>query len=97
MTAWRGWAIDAGASEYLFIITRDTNLWRKGQKVWGIFGTGDLAWYVIGRYRGRGRWITGWVHFHGSDSNDGRPDARYVGEVKIKASFKKYLENMAGL
>lgn len=40
----------------------DTNLFRAGQKCWVKYGTGSLAICVVGRYRGKGRYITAWLH-----------------------------------
>jgi hypothetical protein len=41
----------------VFKMTKDTHLFKKGQKVFEIFGTGALACYVVGRYKGKGRFI----------------------------------------
>ncbi len=69
---------------YIFKITRDTNLWKKGQKVFELWGTGALAWYVVGRYKGKGRFIQAWIHT-GDKNGKGFtcvPNAKYIGKVK---------------
>jgi hypothetical protein len=64
----------------VFKIIRDTGLWKRGQKVYGYWGTGALAYCVKGRYKGKGRWITGWVHFADKDGKgfSGKPDAIWL-------------------
>lgn len=68
----------------IYKITRDTNLWKKNQKVWQIFGTGALAAYCIGRWRGKGRWIKCWIHVADKEGKGfkGKPNARFVGYVR---------------
>lgn len=41
-----------------------TPKFNQNQKIWRIFGTGSLSFYVAGRYRGRGRWIKTWINFN---------------------------------
>lgn len=79
----------------LFKVTRDLRYFRKGQKVWAIFLTGALAASCIGRWRGKGRWVEGWVHWPSpvpGDSLDGRPSARWVGEVEVSGALAKRIE-----
>lgn len=81
----------------LYKITRDTGLWKKGQKVWGVMCTGALAYWVIGRYKGKGRWIKGWIHLADEDMDGkafsgGTPDAKFVEDVHITKEFDNYLE-----
>ena len=81
-------------------ITMDTNLWKKGQKVWILFFTGACASFAIGKYKGGGRWIKGWIKYvdnhhpykYGSQS---RPNAKYIGTVSIKKEFYDYLEKLS--
>ena len=82
----------------LYKITRDGRLWKKGQKVWHIFGTGALASYVVGKYRGNGRWIRAWINFEDKEGKGFfcKPNAKYVGEVEISEEFNKYLEFLGG-
>lgn len=84
--------------EILYKITRNTRLWKKGQKVWNIFGSGALASYVIGKYKDNGRWIRGWVHFADKDGKGFfcKPDAKYIGEVEVTDEFSHYLESLSG-
>lgn len=82
----------------LYKITRNGRLWKRGQKVWLIFETGALAAYVIGKYRGKGRWIKGWVN---SPDEYGKgfgckPNAKYIGEVQVTKKFNDYLEFLSG-
>lgn len=73
---------------FLLKLSRNTNLWRKGQKVWSIFPTGSCAHYVIGKYKGKGRWIKGWVHFQ----CEAYPfDSKSIGFVEVKENFKQML------
>lgn len=84
--------------EYLLKITRNTRLWRKGQKVWSVWGTGALAHYVVGKYRGKGRWIRGWANYADKDGKGFfcKPNARYIGEVEVSDEFSKYIESLGG-
>lgn len=41
---------------------RNTNLYRKNQKCWVKFVTGSHAICVKGKYRGKGRYVEGWLH-----------------------------------
>jgi hypothetical protein len=73
----------------LIKITRNTRLWKKGQKVWVVFGTGALAALCLGRWQGKGRWIRGWAHWADKDGRGffTRPDARWVGKVEVSEDF----------
>ncbi len=80
----------------LFKATRDTNLWKKGQKLWVDWTTGALAAPAVGRHKGTGRWIRGWIHWEDID-NPGKSfvckiDAKYIGEIKITGQFNKKLQ-----
>lgn len=66
----------------LLKITRDTNIWKKGQKVWVVYYTGDLAYKCIGRFRGNGRWVMAWAH-----SDSANRDAKWLGEVDVSEQF----------
>lgn len=61
----------------MFKLIRDTKLFRRGQKVRAEWLTGALAAPVRGRYKGRGRWIRGWVHWADEDGRgfNSKPDA----------------------
>jgi hypothetical protein len=74
---------------YQVKVTRDTNLWKKGQKLWVIFHTGALAAYCAGRYRGKGRWIRAWAHWADREGIGffQKPDSRYVGKIKVSRRF----------
>lgn len=41
---------------------KDTNTFKKNQKCWVIFKTGQLACHVKGKYKGKGRYIHGYLH-----------------------------------
>jgi len=68
----------------LFKMTKDTKLFKKGQKVFEIFGTGALASYVVGRYKGKGRFIRAWIHYEDEKGNGFTcvPDSKYICMVK---------------
>lgn len=79
-------------------ITHDNNLWKKGQKVWVCYYTGDLSYKVIGRFRGKGRWIMGWVHVDVPDEytwHHKKPNAKWIGQVAISEDFSSYLLKIA--
>lgn len=40
---------------------KDTRLFNKNQRCWIVFTTGGYAAYVIGKHRGKGRYITAWL------------------------------------
>jgi len=82
----------------LIKITKNNNLWKKGQKVWQVFGTGALASYVVGKYKGNGRWIKAWVHLEdeNGDSFKEKPNARYIGEVEVNNKFYNYIDSLSG-
>lgn len=80
----------------LFKATRDTKLFKKGQKIWGLFGTGALSWYVVCKYKGKGRWIRTWCHFEDESRDDGRSffcktDAKIIGDVKVSKRFYDFI------
>lgn len=77
----------------LLRITRNTRLWRKGQRVWVVYLTGALAALCLGRFCGKGRWIQGWVHWADKDGRGfhSRPDARIIGNVEISQEFYEFL------
>lgn len=68
-------------------VTRQQHLWRKGQKVWLVYRVHDYAAYVKGRYRGKGRWIRGWLHWTKNDP------PRWV-ECEIMPEFRKFLDDL---
>lgn len=45
----------------MFKMPFKTNLFNKNQKVFVISTTGQLAFFVKGRHRGKGRYIKAWV------------------------------------
>ena len=77
----------------LFRMTKDTRVFKKGQKVFGRFGTGALAALVRGRYKAKGRWIETWVHWPDSSgkSFSGKPDCKFIGYARLDESFKKLI------
>lgn len=82
----------------LFKATKSNNLWHKGQKLWGVHGTGALAWVVLGRRRGVGIWKTGWIHLPDKDGRSfgGKPNAKFVSTVEVTQEFHDYLERLSG-
>ena len=85
--------------EYLlFKITKDTKVFRKGQKVWASWSTGALAAMVRGRYKGSGRWVTSWVHWEDptnkGKSMSGKPDAKWIGLVKVSPTMSDQLRKL---
>jgi len=54
---------------HLFKMIRDRSYFVKGQKVWEYIATGDLSYICLGRFRGHGRWVLGWVHVDPENSN----------------------------
>jgi len=70
-----------------FKVTKQSNLWRRNQKVWLLYRsrTGGNAAYVTGRHRGNGRWINGWVHW----TKEAKP--RFV-ECEISEAFEQFLD-----
>lgn len=41
---------------------RDTNLFNKNQKCWVLNFTGSCDLRVVGKHKGKGRYIIGWLH-----------------------------------
>jgi hypothetical protein len=77
----------------LFKMTRDTSYFVKGQKVWEVYSSGDLSYQCIGRFRGHGRWVMGWVHCDVPDEytwHHNNPDCRWLGEVEVSDEFYDY-------
>lgn len=62
-----------------FVMLKDTKVFKKGQKVFLIFGTGNLAGLVRGRYKSGGRWVSAWVHY----DPDEKMECKYIGEIDI--------------
>lgn len=74
----------------LFKMTRDTTYFVKGQKVWEVYSTGDLAYQCIGRFRGKGRWIIGCVHVLSANPHERyhtKPDCKWLGSVEVTNEF----------
>lgn len=44
-----------------------TRLYNANQKVWLLFQTGSKACKVVGKYRGSGRYVEGWVNWRSHD------------------------------
>ena len=44
-----------------------SKLFRQGQRVWIQQETGQERWRVIGKYQGRGRYVSGWVNVFNED------------------------------
>ena len=40
-----------------------TRMFNKNQRVWVVYGTGDMACAVCGKYRGSGRYVHAWVNW----------------------------------
>ena len=78
--------------------TRDTRLFKKGQKLWVLWGTGALAAFVVCRYKNKGRWIKCWARWPDSDgeSNNHSPNARWIGEVEVTDEFAEHVERVGG-
>lgn len=78
----------------LYRMTRDTGLWKRGQRVWEVYRTGALAAFVTGRWRGKGRWIEGWIHLPDKDGTgfNSKPDARCIGHVEVTGRIKQRLQ-----
>lgn len=55
------------AKVQMFKMPFETNHFNKGQKVWIVFGTGDEAAYVVGRYRANYRYVSAWVKWEAKD------------------------------
>lgn len=96
-------------SAILFIITKDNNYFTKGQKVWysgGSFGfeTGQDAYEVWGKRKGKYNWISGWVHCaffeNGKTIDKCEPNAKKIGKVPVSNEFydmlSKYQSNQHG-
>lgn len=80
-------------------ITRDTNIWKKGQKVWVVGYTGDLSYRAMGRFRGKGHWCVAWIHVDVPDEytwHHNKPDAHFIGEVEVSDKFYSYLIKTIG-
>lgn len=64
-----------------------TNHFNANQKVWVRSMTGALACLVVGRYRGKGRYVTAWVNY---DSNS-KPDPE-IKEIEVDDGFAASLQ-----
>ncbi len=63
-----------------------THLFNQNQKVWVKFRSGNLAYCVVGKHRGKGRYITGWVSW--LHANRPAPDWK---EIEVDEEFAKRL------
>ena len=41
----------------------DTKVYKAGQTCWVLFSTGEPSVHVVGKYKGKGRYVTGWLHY----------------------------------
>ena len=83
----------------LFVMIRDTSYFKKGQKVWAVTYTGDLSFQCVGRFRGRGRWVMGWVHCLSENPRESyrtKPNCDYKGEVSVSEYFYQYYRQVVG-
>lgn len=89
-------------SAILFKITKDSNYFVKGQKVWlsgGYFGfsTGQAAYEAWGKRKGKYNWIRGWIHCaffkDGKTIDKCEPNAVKIGKVWISDEFHDMLSN----
>lgn len=76
---------------------KNTKVFTKGQKVWAWWSTGALACKAVGRYKGKGRWVSCYVHWiDPSDKTQtksmrGNADCKWIGWFKVKPSFSKFI------
>ena len=83
----------------LYKITRDLNYFKKGQKVWEYIPTGDFAALVIGRFRGNGRWVMGWIKIETAPDYEyghKKPNAKWLGAVEVSDEFYAYYNKILG-
>lgn len=66
-------------------VLKDTPLFRRNQKCWIRVHTGAEACMVVGKYRGKGRYIEAWLH-HPKEYNI---DA--IQEFEVSEEFAKRL------
>lgn len=83
----------------LCVMTSDTKVFRKGQKVWATYITGALAMKACGRYKGRGRWVNAWVHWQDKNKPEGRSffcraDCRWVGLIEVTEKFSRFIHKV---
>tara|TARA_Y100000034_G_C6618571_1_gene269601 strand:- start:338 stop:577 length:240 start_codon:yes stop_codon:yes gene_type:complete len=67
--------------------TDTSHSWNKGQKCWVVWVAGTNDARVVGRFRGKGRYVKGWLH-------DGR--YRIVGEIEVARGFRDRLSKKSG-
>lgn len=64
---------------------KNTNLFRKNQRCWIKYTTGQLAVCVVGKHRGKGRYIQGWLHA------PKEYDPKLIKEIEVEEEFAKRL------
>ena len=67
---------------WILKLPKSTRLFRKGQKVWLQSTTGAQAARVCGKHRGKGRYISAWIHW-----NDFTMDSCSFKEIEVDDSF----------
>lgn len=58
----------------------------KNQKVWVRFMTGALACCVVGKFRGRGRYVEAWVNWRAKNK-----EAPEIKDIEVTDEFAKRL------
>lgn len=66
------------------------NLFNKNQKVWVTYTTGAMACEVVGKYRGKHRYICGWVRWDTKCKQDKIPEFKNI-EIS-KALYDKIMK-----
>lgn len=74
-------------------MTKNTNLFVKGQKVWLCYTYGGCgSARVTGRYKKKGKWIRAIIrpqYLDGSKGGNGNPNAIEIGEIKVEGYLRK--------
>jgi hypothetical protein len=63
-------------------MTHRTNHFNENQKVWLVYGTGDQAAMVTGKYRGKGRYVKAWIKW----DTEERPVPKFK-EIEVSRDF----------
>jgi len=66
---------------------KKSKMWRKNQKLWFFHFTGSQASKVVGRYRGKGRYVCAWYHWNDKTLPD-------VIECDVKDEFYKMINRI---
>lgn len=74
----------------MFKMTHQTRHFNKNQKVWLGYMSGQWAYLVVGKFRGKGRYVAAWVKYNETS----KPQPNVIA-VAVTKKFDEQIQNKA--